>query len=84
LFHHHTQGKDLNFILHNVKVPAHLTSLPYLRPHYDETEFIVRNIWRLYGGWWDLDPANLKPAPKASLAREIAELSGGYVAIAQQ
>ena len=20
---------------------------------YDEPEFIVRNIWRLYGGWYD-------------------------------
>ena len=36
---------------------------PYLQPVYDEPEFVVRNLWRLYGGWYDGDPAHLKPAP---------------------
>jgi alkyl sulfatase BDS1-like metallo-beta-lactamase superfamily hydrolase len=44
---------------------------------YDEPEFVVRNIWRLYGGWWDGDPANLKPARERALAAEIAALAGG-------
>jgi alkyl sulfatase BDS1-like metallo-beta-lactamase superfamily hydrolase len=44
---------------------------------YDDPEFIVRNIWRLYGGWYDGNPANLKPARDADLAREIAALAGG-------
>ena len=71
-------GKDLDYIIHHVSVPAHLSALPYLRPHYDETEFIVRNIWRLYGGWWDLNPAHLKPAPRQALGQELALLAGGY------
>ena len=25
---------------------------------------MIRNVWRRYGGWWDGDPANLKPAPR--------------------
>ena len=45
---------------------------PYLRPVYDEPEFIVRNLWRLYGGWYDGNPAHLKPAPAAELAAELA------------
>ena len=48
-----------------------------MRPVYDEPEFVVRNIWRLYGGWWDGDPARLKPPPAADLAREVADLAGG-------
>jgi alkyl sulfatase BDS1-like metallo-beta-lactamase superfamily hydrolase len=44
---------------------------------YDEPEFVVRNIWRMYGGWYDGNPANLKPAKDAALAREIASLAGG-------
>ena len=37
----------------------------------------MRNVWRRYGGWWDGNPANLKPAPQAALAAELAALSGG-------
>ena len=29
---------------------------------------IVRNIWRLYGGWYDGNPARLKPAPDEALS----------------
>ena len=50
---------------------------PYLQPVYDEPEFIVRTVWRLYGGWWDGNPATLKPAPERALAPELAELAGG-------
>jgi len=35
--------------------------------------------WRLYAGWWDGNPAHLKPAPEADLAREPAQLAGGVV-----
>jgi alkyl sulfatase BDS1-like metallo-beta-lactamase superfamily hydrolase len=52
-----------------------------MRPFYDEPEFVVRNIWRLYGGWWDGDPAHLKPPPADQLARELAALAGGAGAL---
>jgi len=48
-----------------------------MRPLYDEPEFVVRNIWRLYGGWWDGAASRLKPAPDAQVATELAKLSGG-------
>ena len=51
-----------------MRVDDDLLRLPYLRPIYDEPEFVVRNVWRLYGGWWDGNPAHLKPAPEAALA----------------
>jgi len=70
-------GCALDEIVHSVEVPADLANRPYLQASYDEPEFVVRNIWRLYGGWWDGDAANLKPAPAADLAREIASLAGG-------
>jgi alkyl sulfatase BDS1-like metallo-beta-lactamase superfamily hydrolase len=70
-------GARLDEILHTVTPPAHLMDRPYLRPVYDEPEFIVRNLWRLYGGWYDGNPANLKPAPDAALASEVASFAGG-------
>lgn len=71
------QGARLDRVLAEVRAPARLLDRPYLRPVYDEPEFIVRNVWRLYGGWYDGNPAHLKPGPDGALAREIAGLSGG-------
>lgn len=75
-------GARLDEVLHGVRPPAHLVDRPYLQPVYDEPEFVVRNVWRLYGGWWDGNPASLKPAPEASLAAELAALAGGAGALA--
>lgn len=70
-------GATLDTIIHTVKVPADTLAKPYLRPLYDEPEFVVRNVWRLYGGWWDGAASRLKPSPDASVAVEIAGLAGG-------
>ena len=70
-------GATLDDIVHGVQAPDRLLERPYLRAVYDEPEFVVRNIWRLYGGWYDGNPAHLKPAPQRKLAEEIAELVGG-------
>ncbi len=76
------QGARLDDLIHNVLPPSELMGRPYLQPVYDEPEFIVRNIWRLYGGWYDGNPANLKPAPEAAVAREMAALAGGSAKLA--
>ena len=70
-------GETLDAIIHTVTVPAEVLAKPYLRPFYDEPEFVVRNIWRLYGGWWDGAASRLKPAPDSALGTEIASLAGG-------
>ncbi|WP_116995306.1 alkyl sulfatase dimerization domain-containing protein [Desertimonas flava] len=70
-------GASLDTILHSVKVDPAVLRLPYLRPLYDEPEFVVRNVWRKYGGWWDGNPASLKPAPESAVAAEVAALAGG-------
>jgi glyoxylase-like metal-dependent hydrolase (beta-lactamase superfamily II) len=70
-------GGRLDDALHTVTVPAGLAGRPFLQPVYDEPEFIVRTVWRRYGGWWDGNPATLKPAREAALAAELATLAGG-------
>jgi glyoxylase-like metal-dependent hydrolase (beta-lactamase superfamily II) len=77
-------GARLDDIVHTVHPPAHLVDRPFLRPVYDEPEFIVRNIWRYYGGWYDGDPSRLKPAPAAVLAAELAALAGGATRLAER
>lgn len=76
------EGATLDEILHTVHAPPELLARPYLQPVYDEPEFVVRNVWRLYGGWHDGNPARLQPAADADLAREVAALAGGPVALA--
>jgi alkyl sulfatase BDS1-like metallo-beta-lactamase superfamily hydrolase len=71
------EGARLDDIVHSVQAPPELLARPYLRPIYDEPEFVVRNVWRLFGGWYDGNPAHLKPASEAALAAELADLAGG-------
>jgi alkyl sulfatase BDS1-like metallo-beta-lactamase superfamily hydrolase len=78
------EGARLDDIVHAVQAPAHLVERPYLQAIYDEPEFVVRNIWRLYGGWYDGDPSHLKPAPAGALARELADLAGGATRLAER
>ncbi len=75
-------GGRLDEAIHSVQVPGGLAGRPYLQPVYDEPEFIVRTVWRRYGGWWDGNPATLKPARERALAAEIAHLAGGAAALA--
>ncbi len=78
------QGARLNDIIHSVTIDPAVLEKPYLRPMYDEPEFVIRNIWRLYGGWWDGNPANLKPARDSALATELADLAGGALRLAER
>jgi glyoxylase-like metal-dependent hydrolase (beta-lactamase superfamily II) len=71
------QGAPLDTILAQVHAPADLLARPYLRPVYDEPEFVVRNLVRQLAGWWDGNPARLKPPRDAALAVEVAGLVGG-------
>lgn len=76
------EGARLDEILHAVQMPEELLARPWLRPVYDDPRFIVRNLWRLYGGWYDGNPAHLLPAPEAEVAGALAELAGGAATLA--
>ncbi len=71
------EGLSHDEIVARVKPPAEFEGLSYLQPIYDRPEFIVRNLIRLHGGWWDGHPAHLIPASEREQAREIASLAGG-------
>lgn len=67
----------LDDAIHTVRVPDELLALPWLRPFYDEPEFVVHNLWRTYGGWWDGNPSHILPPRQRDLAREVVSLAGG-------
>jgi alkyl sulfatase BDS1-like metallo-beta-lactamase superfamily hydrolase len=74
-------GATLDRVIHEVDVPARLRDRPYLRPVYDHPQFLIRNVWRRYGGWYDGEPDHLLPAPRAQEARVWVELAGGLGAV---
>ncbi|HXL99621.1 MAG TPA: alkyl sulfatase dimerization domain-containing protein [Rhizomicrobium sp.] len=69
-------------IVTGVELPK--SDSPWLQPVYDDTEFLVRNVIRFYGGWWSGRPSELKPAPRSNLASEIASLCGGANVLAER
>ncbi|MDF3075016.1 MAG: Beta-lactamase domain protein [Alphaproteobacteria bacterium] len=77
-------GYRVDEIVQRVRVPADLAHLPWLQPTYDDPEFVVRNVCRLYGGWWDGNPAHLKPATEDEIAASLASVAGSGRALAQR
>jgi alkyl sulfatase BDS1-like metallo-beta-lactamase superfamily hydrolase len=77
-------GEAPEAIVQAVKPDPELSSRPYLRASYDHPQFVVRNLLRLWGGWWDGIPSHLLPASAAAQAHEIAELAGGVDALVER
>lgn len=69
-------------VVRRVEIPPH--DAAWLRPLYDEAEFIIRNVIRYYGGWWSGRPSELKPSPREAVAREFAAIAGGARALAER
>jgi glyoxylase-like metal-dependent hydrolase (beta-lactamase superfamily II) len=70
-------GRTPEGIFHAVEPDPVLAARPYLQANYDHPKFIVRNLLRLWGGWWNGNAADLLPATHEAQAAEIAALAGG-------
>src|SRR5215468_3661429 len=70
-------GQTADEIVHAVEPDPELATRPFLRATYDHPKFIVRNLLRLWGGWWNGNAADLLPSAPAVQATEIAHLAGG-------
>ena len=77
-------GLTLDTIYQKMVFPESLMQRPYLKPIYDDAAFLVRMIWRLYGGWWDGEYDSLMPAPKKAIAQTWLELAGGVSPVLAQ
>jgi alkyl sulfatase BDS1-like metallo-beta-lactamase superfamily hydrolase len=67
-------GKWLEDIIREIDWPP--TDKPWLQPVYDHPEFVARNVYRLYGGWYDGDPANILPAHSEEIAAALIAATG--------
>jgi glyoxylase-like metal-dependent hydrolase (beta-lactamase superfamily II) len=74
-------GETQEEIVNEVEPDAELAKRTFLQPTYDHPKFIVRNLLRLWGGWWNGNAADLLPSPSAAQAAEIARLAGGVSSV---
>jgi glyoxylase-like metal-dependent hydrolase (beta-lactamase superfamily II) len=74
-------GQTPEEIFHAVEPDPELSTRPFLQAKYDHPKFIVRNLLRLWGGWWNGNAADLLPATWAAQATEVAQLAGGVGAM---
>jgi glyoxylase-like metal-dependent hydrolase (beta-lactamase superfamily II) len=70
-------GETPEDIFHAVDPDPELARRAYLQPTYDHPKFIVRNLLRLWGGWWNGNAADLLPARWSAQAEEIVGFAGG-------
>ncbi len=76
-------GETPEAIVHAVEPDPELAARPFLQANYDHPKFIVHNLLRLWGGWWNGIAADLLPATSQAQAVEIAKLAGGVAALVQ-
>jgi alkyl sulfatase BDS1-like metallo-beta-lactamase superfamily hydrolase len=74
-------GETPEEIYHAVEPDEELSKRPFLRVSYDHPKFIVRNLLRMWGGWWNGNAADLLPARWQEQGAEIARLAGGIDAL---
>jgi glyoxylase-like metal-dependent hydrolase (beta-lactamase superfamily II) len=77
-------GQTPEEIFHGVEPDPELSRRSFLQAKYDHPKFIVRNLLRQWGGWWNGNAADLLPAPWAAQAREIAQLAGGVATLIER
>lgn len=75
------EGKWLEDIIREIDWPP--TDKPWLQPVYDHPEFIARNVYRLYGGWYDGDPANILPAHSEEISAALVAATGSAPILAR-
>ena len=82
--------KPLEEVVAQASLPPHLASLPYLKEYYGYIPFCVRSIYQSYVGWFDGDPANLRPLSRRELGADVLKMAGSaekvleYAATAQK
>lgn len=74
-------GATPDAIFHAVEPDPVLATRPYLKAAYDHPKFIVRNLLRLWGGWWNGNAADLLPATHERQAAEVTALAGGVASV---
>ena len=75
------EGKTIDQLATEIRLPEKWASLPYLGEYYGCVEWTVRAIYTAYLGWFDGDPTHLHPLPPKTKAEKTVALMGGEEAV---
>lgn len=75
------QGKDMDTLAAEIRLPEHLQKLPYLREYYGCVEWTVRAVFTGYAGWFDGNPTHLHPLSPQTHGEKCIALMGGTVSV---
>ncbi|MGM0901248.1 MAG: alkyl sulfatase dimerization domain-containing protein [Bacillota bacterium] len=78
------EGKSLEEMLEEIKLPSHLEQNPYLQQFYGCLDFAIRGTHRRYTGWYDGNPTNLLPEKESDISQAIVGLIGDESKILEQ
>lgn len=71
------EGKDMDTLASEIRLPEEYASQPFLQEHYGCVEWTVRAIFTGYAGWFDGNPTKLHPLPPKEHAVRMLALMGG-------
>jgi alkyl sulfatase BDS1-like metallo-beta-lactamase superfamily hydrolase len=71
------QGLTADEMVETIKLPEHLSSLPYLQEYYGKASWSLRSLFAGNLGWFSGDSADLQPLSRKAEARMMADLAGG-------
>ncbi len=71
------RGMTADEMVEAVKLPPHLSSIPYLQEYYGKASWSLRSLFNGHLGWFSGDSADLQPLSRKARARMMAELAGG-------
>jgi alkyl sulfatase BDS1-like metallo-beta-lactamase superfamily hydrolase len=71
------QGMTADEMAESIKLPPHLSSLPYLQEFYGRVSWSLRSLFDGNIGWFSGDSADLQPLSRKTRARMMADLAGG-------
>lgn len=66
-----------------IRLPDDLAAKRYLQPIYGCAPFVVRDVLRFYAGWWGGNPAELIPAERGDVARDLVSAAGREALLAK-
>lgn len=75
------EGKTPDVIAGQLRLPAHLSSSPFLAETYGQIGWSVRGIYDSHLGWFSGEAEDLYPAPPAVTAAGDITLMGGFDAV---
>ncbi|UCD85796.1 MAG: MBL fold metallo-hydrolase [Deltaproteobacteria bacterium] len=70
-------GRPVHQATAEIRLPDHLSDLPYLEGLYCRVDWAVRGLYHDYTGWYDGRGTDLISIPPEYRARELVGLSGG-------